>query len=296
MHNFKVITNLLVSQFKENLLLTTIVLASICLVNLPMKAQNITEQNIKSEQNIKLEEQLQIINSTLASFPAQGTSKYMEVSRISINSKGKLMLYKQYQLTASCTASREEVFLTDLEPTNISSFTKGNTMVITVGCKNNLGNCVQRFFRNSCDVTFKPESFQKELLIISSANLRNTEQIRNAFSQLIKIGNSYQTPSDLEKGNQNNFDRDSVTTNTLAQPTLTSPSLGLINPAPEEKKKRLSLTMDDVTPAQKEKKKKPKPATKIIPNAPTSQSEKPSSETDEALDLDKLLDLLLKNN
>ncbi|KAF0248115.1 MAG: hypothetical protein FD167_2484 [bacterium] len=287
MRNFNVITNLLTSQIKKNLLLTITILASIFSVNIPVKTQNVTDQKNK------IEEQLQIINSTLASFPAQGTSKYTEISRISINSKGKLMLYKQYQVAASCTASREEVFLADLEPTNISSFTKGNTMVITVGCKNNLGNCVQRFFRNSCDVTFKPESFQKELLIISSANLRNTEQLRNAFSQLIKIVNNYQNPSDLEnkEGNQNNLSRDSVATNLPAQPT--SPALKLINPTPEEKKKRVSLTMDDVTPAQREKKKKPKQATKTTPNAP--QLEKPVSETDESLDLDKLLDLLLEN-
>ena len=287
MRNFNVITNLLTSQIKKNLLLTITILASIFSVNIPVKTQNVTDQKNK------IEEQLQIINSTLASFPAQGTSKYTEISRISINSKGKLMLYKQYQVAASCTASREEVFLADLEPTNISSFTKGNTMVITVGCKNNLGNCVQRFFRNSCDVTFKPESFQKELLIISSANLRNTEQLRNAFSQLIKIVNNYQNPSDLEnkEGNQNNLSRDSVATNLPAQPT--SPALKLINPTPEEKKKRVSLTMDDVTPAQREKKKKPKQATKTTPYAP--QLEKPVSETDESLDLDKLLDLLLEN-
>jgi hypothetical protein len=274
------------------LLLPIVSLLAIVLFNNPVaNSQNPTNP----DQSSVLEEQLQIINSTLANYPAQSNSKYTESSRISINSKGKLMLYKQYQVADPCTAAREEVFLTDLEPSKISSFTKGNTMVITVGCKDNIGNCVQRFFRNSCDVTFKPESFQKELLIISSANLRNTEQLRIAFSQLIKIAsNTLPQQTSLDNSNTNNLDKDSMTENTSTQAYRANPSLDLIKPSTEEKKKRaLSLTMNDVEPARKVEKKKPKPSPKTNPNQ-TSTSEKLNQE-DEDLDIDKLLDLLLKN-
>lgn len=284
MSHFRATTNLSLNQ-EKNLLLIFIIFLSVFIFS----TNNIKAQT--TEQNNNLEEQLQIINSTLSSYPAQNNSKYMEINRVSINSKGKLMLYKQYQVAVSCTASREEVFLTDLEPSNITSFTKGNTMVLTVGCKDGLGNCVQRFFRNSCDVTFKPESFQKELLIISSANLRNTEQLRVAFSQLIKIANNtYQKPNNLEdkEGTKNNINKglgvESVST------SLNKPSLISINPTIEEKKSpKLSLTMDDIELAQKKSRKSEK-----INQDKTPSLEKPT-QTSEDLNLEELLDLLLKN-
>lgn len=276
-------------QLKKSIFLPLITLLSLSLIDpFISKAQNLIDKQPSSN----LEEHLKIINNTLTSYPAQNNNtNYTEVNRISINSKGKLTLYKQYQVSSSCTASREEVFLTDLEPTNISSYAKGSTMVITVGCKYNVGSCVQRFFRNSCDVTFKPESFQKELLVISSANLRNTEEVRNAFSQLIKIANN-QSPKQLqdEQGSiSNKSNNNSINENISNSPfSLNTPSVFL---SPTEKKKHVSLTMEDVEPAKKKKDRKAQEKK----SEPAKQTPEPNlKKENENLEIDKLLDLFLR--
>ncbi|MBI4850780.1 MAG: hypothetical protein HY819_03030 [Acidobacteria bacterium] len=291
MSNFNSFSSLVVSQGKKNLPLLISLLFSIFLLNL----STINAQNPNPNQNSLLEEQLQIINNTLASYPAQNSSKYTEVNRISINSRGKLTLYKQYQINSSCTASREEVFLTDLEPTKITAFAKGSTMVITVGCKDSLGNCVQRFFRNSCDVTFKPESFQKELLIISSANLRNTEELRIAFSKLIKLADSKeQEPTNLEnkEGYLKSNSDSSLFIESASKDPLSNSPLVFINPITIEKKKRTSLTMDDVEPIKK------KPAKNQKSKKPKAQQNNEKTQDTEEIqdaDLDKLLETFLED-
>ncbi|MFY9225532.1 MAG: hypothetical protein WAQ98_22840 [Blastocatellia bacterium] len=267
--------------------MTILVIILVILTNISIANSQNSPDTIANE---RLQEAIKAINETLAIYPAQYGNSYAEVSRVSVNSKGKLVLYKQHRGESNCTASREEAFLTDLEPTNITSFTKANTMVISIGCKNGIGDCVQRFFRNSCDVTFKSESYQKELLIISGSNLRNAEKIRIALTEL--IGYARDESKSNKAANENAVNN---STQALTEGTINPPLILLPNNI-ENKQTKVSLTMDDVEPAERveerKRRKKRNPNAKRPANAAQrSQTEENSNE----VDFDKLIKSILED-
>lgn len=267
--------------------MTILVIILVILTNISIANSQNSPDTIANE---RLQEAIKAINETLAIYPAQYGNSYAEVSRVSVNSKGKLVLYKQHRGESNCTASREEAFLTDLEPTNITSFTKANTMVISIGCKNGIGDCVQRFFRNSCDVTFKSESYQKELLIISGSNLRNTEKIRIALTELISYARDESKTNKATNENAINNSTQALTVETLNPPLVLSPD------NIENKQTKVSLTMDDVEPAERVEERKRRK--KRNPNAKRPDNAAQPTQTEENLnevDFDKLIESILKD-
>ncbi|MBN8725645.1 MAG: hypothetical protein J0M03_22290 [Acidobacteria bacterium] len=280
----KYATYKLAYSYKMTILVTILVI----LTNISIANSQNSPDTIANE---KLQEAIKVINETLAIYPAQYGNSYAEVSRVSVNSKGKLVLYKQHKGESNCTASREEAFLTDLEPTNITSFTKANTMVISIGCKNGIGDCVQRFFRNSCDVTFKSESYQKELLIISGSNLRNTEKIRIALTELISYARDESKTSITTNENAINNSTQALTVETI------NPPLVLLPANIENKQTKVSLTMDDVEPAERveERKRRKKRNSNAKRPANAGQATQIEENSNNEVDFDKLIESILKD-
>lgn len=267
--------------------MTILVIILVILTNISIANSQNSPDTIANE---RLQESIKAINETLAIYPAQYGNSYAEVSRVSVNSKGKLVLYKQHRGESNCTASREEAFLTDLEPTNITSFTKANTMVISIGCKNGIGDCVQRFFRNSCDVTFKSESYQKELLIISGSNLRNTEKIRIALTELISYARDESKSNKAANENAINNSTQALTVETINPPLVLSPD------NIENKQTKVSLTMDDVEPAERvEERKRRKKRNSNAKRPANAGQQTQTEENSNEVDFDKLIESILKD-
>jgi hypothetical protein len=97
----------------------------------------------------------------------------------------------------------------------------------------------------------------------------------------------------------NNSNQDKITS-PLATTTPKAPIV-FLNPPTSEKKRRIALTMEDVEAIPKKKKPAQKPTQKPKPNVQNTETPNKENLTEEDinekdLDVDKLLELLLKND
>lgn len=212
------------------------------------------------------------INRLLGAHPVQIGTNYSQESRTSLRSNGKLLIYTQYKATLpSCVATREEFSLKDIDPTTLLILPKNNYLVIIASCRKGRERCVQRFFRDSCNITFKPKDYLNDLNIITSLSQDNANQVSLALGQLVKLNT---TNADIEQ---------TYIVNTTGRPST--------NSVADDKQPRLNagkdkLTMDDIEVA-----KPPAPPKK--PTHPADPASVGEQQTEEQT-LDSLIQELLK--
>jgi hypothetical protein len=230
-------------------------IALILLFAQPTRAQQ-SESDSASDQSADAttsnQETIRSINEILSLAPVRDGDHYQQNTQISLKGSGKLIIYTQYKGGTPCIASREEVYLQDLDARNSTFFVQGNNMVLSLNCKDGGGHCVQRFFRNSCNISFKPNSYLTELIILSSVNTRNADKLVQLFNKLIISQSGDAQPDQQTTNNQ--------PAKVFIPPVNSKPvARGAAQPptAPASPSRLSSMTMDDI---DKEHKQEIKPA------------------------------------
>jgi hypothetical protein len=195
-------------------------------------------QEEKEIEESPVKQKVTFINNLLNSYPLRVGNNYSQETKILLKSNGKLIIFTQYKSTTPCVTSREEIFLSDIDPNSISIIPRDNYLALILGCKATKGNCAQRFFRDSCNITFKPQDYLRNVNIITSMNRYNAEQIVKAINELIELN------ADSLSGKQNEI---------IINKNISSESIIRNNSESQStvKDKKHSFTMDDVEVVKK---------------------------------------------